>query len=280
MKLLYPLISLLISNFCCNYAYSISCEQHFQSEYITLSDGSELTIPSISSDFNLLSVIGFVDLGRLSKTLALNGLYPLKVNNRGVVLVSFYDYKKSNMGVFREFYIVTLATRKASSGLKSIWQVLNSIRNGPNSPSENILFHHLMAVSNSDFGRLASSEVWGIPSFAGVIDLSLKQKISAQAHSLDLSNLGEINIEIQNNLIFNPLGLNFHVYASGINEGSLVRSPVIGCGPTFGSSWSKNDLINTTGVINNLLSYLKFAPFRKEVGEHLKAVQFGPEGKL
>ena len=297
----------MLVNFYFKAPLQASCEQNFPQDVVTLSNGKELLLPSKSSDFSMISLIGLVNLKHLEEILLPLKLYPIKLNNHGVALVSFYDYKKSDMGVFREFYIVVLATRNPTNNYQTFWQLLRSIRTGTNNPEENIVFHHLMASSDSEFGRLASSEIWGIPSYSGKIDLviyssrlsfplrktqyyewytrsGLFEKQSVKGINREISasatlrvNTGGINVHFENDLIYNPLGLNYYMYASGFNGVKLVRSPVMACGSTYGSSWGKNDILQTSGVISSLLQFLKFQTIRKEVGEHLRAVQFAPE---
>lgn len=276
MKVLLLAIYLIISFQLPATAMS-DCDTNFPSQgEVLLSNGYLLNLPSRSTDFDLVTVIGLADLGPLKKLLSPLGLHPLKLNNQGVILVSFYDYKKSDMGSFREFYIVAMATRKETSPLQGIWQILNSIRVGPYSPHENIVFHHLMAAGNEAIGRIASYQIWGIPNFKAQLDFNFGENLSAEVSLLPLINSGEIKIQLKNNLILNPLGLNYHMYASGFNGIKLVRSPVMACGATFGNSWSEQDHLESTGTINTLLKFLKFRPIRKEVGHQLKAVQFAP----
>jgi hypothetical protein len=248
-------------------------QEHPHQGFFTLSNDTQVAVPTHATDLDTYILYAWLDYEKTADLLAKEGLYPLSVGGKAIGAISVFDYKISDLGSFRESYFAILATSKPLNPIAGFFAALRLLRINPQGPTRDITLYHQLAWSNSENARLASEEIWGIPStFASISISPLKFSVKSV---FDLTWRKTPEIE-------NPLGHEIFLYATGPKRPEQSWSPVKACGEshftTFSGDRGDSFVAHDFGLYW-LLRHLEFKPFVKEFADGQQAAQFLPDPK-
>jgi hypothetical protein len=257
----------------------------FESQYphqgvITLSNGAQIPHPTHSQNFDSYMVYGWVDYAKASEALLPQGLYPFKLGGKALGALSIFDYKKSDIGSFRESYFVILATpNKNQTEIQNIFVLLSLSRVNAQSANKKFAMYHEKVWSNTQTAALMSEEIWGIPSALSTVELTT----TPQKHFTVHTEAGPVFEMVWRNSIPLPnlLGHQLYVYAVGPRQAQGQKwSAVKACGGATLTSFNKSrgdSLVFLDPQTRHYFENLSFTPFIKETSRNQKAVQFLPD---
>jgi hypothetical protein len=219
----------------------------------TLSNGVQVAVPTHAQELDSYIVFGSADSRLVSLLLSPYGLKPLEVAGRAIGALSVFNYRKSDIGPFKESYFVLLAY-------------------DPKRPLQLGLFH-VFAWSDSVTGALMSEEMWNIPSRVAKITLENQRK---EAVKLSIFSVFEMTWN-KKPIETNPIGHNMKVYATAAAAGELRWSPIQSCGASGLNAFTSNDRLTVHDPeLKALFSKINFTPRAKEISINQQAVQFLP----
>lgn len=247
----------------------------------TLSNGETIMTPTMARDFETLIVFGKMKNEPVAKLLSEHKLYPLQVNLLGktfsVGAVSFFDYQQSDMGQFREIYMVVVATKKKMSPLKSIGAIVKALRPSKGAQDSDLVLFHLKAFSSSTTGVLSSRELWKIDSELSSVTMKKRGPWLAFTHEPqgEASVTSSFNLNSFTKL---PLASNYNLDASGpAYEGVQAFSHVISCSEASYTMFDpKHHVLNVNRDLKELFAHFSFTPWIVEYSPHSQAIQFNP----
>jgi|GEM_PF-5656840 len=265
----------------------------YQAPFI-LSDGTAIPLPTRSRNGRFLTVYGLAELNFMQKKLQLDHqnnsrkVYPITIGgmSKTLMAISIYDYLDTDMGSFREVYIVTFVSRSKNLGFENFYDALKAFRRRNNPAPENLLLYHLYAGSTHIHPRLASKEIWGIDNEAITVTQNLMTKNQFDIEVANNRNAKMFQVKIkQPHWLNNLWGYNYQMLATGAPQvdGPFAINPaeslVQSCGLSFLGpfqgrknkiTWAKDTFFGKN------LSNLNFYPLWMEYAEQTRAIQYPP----
>ncbi|HEX4926057.1 MAG TPA: acetoacetate decarboxylase family protein [Bdellovibrionales bacterium] len=221
----------------------------------TLTNGARVPYPTQTRNLDSYILFGSLSASRAAEYLAPHGLKPASVAGRALAALSVYDYKESDVGPFRESYLVFLTRHNGKLAL----------------------FHEL-AWSSEETTALMSDEIWGIPSRRARISVDAGTSFAVATPQGPVFEMSWAKKPV----LHNPFAHNLSVYAVGPKDkdGRLKWSPIKSCGGASSGSFDEargDRLVVHDKALAALLTRLGFKPLFKELARGQKAIQYLPE---
>lgn len=246
----------------------------------SLSNNQVIMVPTLARDFEALMVFGKMDNEAIETILRKNNLYPLQFKwmNKTYSLgaLSFFNYRESDMGSFREIYLVVMASKIKMNAFQSLKAFFKAIRASQSVQDTDIVLFHLKAYSSSPMAVLGSRELWKIDSdlatiqsqhSGGSLQFDFKSQGKSMISSFDLNAFVKI-----------PKKIHLNLDASGpVFEGEQAYSHIISCSEAaFAIFNPKHHRIAVDHEMKRLLDGFSFRPWFVEYSPHSQAIQFAP----
>ena len=280
------LIALIFGASFCSFAGE-SCELNDtgvpQSEVI-LSNGMQVQVPTVSEDFDVYAIVGWLDLKKVTDLVKGEGasMYPLEFGKKTLGMLMFYRYNQSDMGPFNEVYFFTALSKKRKKNfVSSLFELRKLYSKYKKAPSKDISFYYFNVFSGTEIARLASQEIWKIRSTQA--DISLEKLFESGGSHFDIRVDDKLLASYHSHgktKFKSKLSANLNLFIAGTNpEGDgPVYSPIESCGKFAWAKFKKkkHKLWFGDNAFGKLAKELHFKPILLFRGLNLKASQKAP----